>query len=431
MERKKHTTSVTKHIRSSRKDITILFTDIEDSTSYWASKGDVEGRLMVDRHNRLLFPVIRYFKGKLIKTMGDAIMASFRKPENAVLAAIAMQQRLRIERRRDKSFDIRIRIGIHTGEAIIESRDVFGDAVNVASRIENKTPTGGIYISGGTAGALPDKGNGFPLKRRSSFKPKGKKGTVTLYRCNWSKYRDLTEKIRSENFIPLPKSQKIEFYVHLAMGSIFLFLFFTKILRFLLSDNEAFFLYMINPAEAFRFYPVVPALMFFPLVEFIIFLFRIKTIPLTAFRVAKGLFGASVLFLLFFIPIKVFDISMPDLWEEDLLRSKHLFVRITADDVNIRECPSKGCRVLMQADKGEIFLFNSIRKVGGIKYNKILIGLERYGWVPRVIPPRMGAERKRLSYTDKFRLQYKDLFALAAALTGFMWGYASFHIRPE
>ena len=80
------------HIRSSKKYVTILFTDIVDSTKYWDQFGDVQGRLMVDRHNRLLFPLVGKFKGRIIKTIGDSIMAAFAKPEDAIKAAVAMQQ---------------------------------------------------------------------------------------------------------------------------------------------------------------------------------------------------------------------------------------------------------------------------------------------------------------------------------------------------
>jgi len=51
--------SITRQIRSTRKQITILFTDIEDSTRYWDIRGDIDGRLMVDYHNRLIFPVMK------------------------------------------------------------------------------------------------------------------------------------------------------------------------------------------------------------------------------------------------------------------------------------------------------------------------------------------------------------------------------------
>ena len=67
-----------RHIRKSTKPVTILLTDIEGSTEYFEKHGDIEGRLMVDQHNRLVFPVIARFRGKIIKTTGDGVMASFR-----------------------------------------------------------------------------------------------------------------------------------------------------------------------------------------------------------------------------------------------------------------------------------------------------------------------------------------------------------------
>ena len=50
---------------------------------------------MIDQHNRVVFPIIRQFKGKIVKTIGDAVMASFHDPEQAVKAAIAVQQGLK------------------------------------------------------------------------------------------------------------------------------------------------------------------------------------------------------------------------------------------------------------------------------------------------------------------------------------------------
>jgi class 3 adenylate cyclase len=78
------TNSIVRQIHRSRRPVTILFTDIEDSTRYWDTYGDVKGRLMVDQHNRLTFPVVKRFGGRIIKTIGDAIMASFKDPEDAV-----------------------------------------------------------------------------------------------------------------------------------------------------------------------------------------------------------------------------------------------------------------------------------------------------------------------------------------------------------
>ncbi len=142
--------SISSHIDKSQKDVTILFTDIEDSTLYWHTHGDLAGRLMVDRHNRILFPIVKKFRGRIIKTIGDSIMAMFKRPKDALNAAIAMQQVLREEREKDPDFPIKIRIGIHTGKAIVEHNDVYGDIVNVAARVEGQSKGNGIALSSKT-----------------------------------------------------------------------------------------------------------------------------------------------------------------------------------------------------------------------------------------------------------------------------------------
>ena len=141
------TNSIIRQIHRSRKPVTILFTDIEDSTRYWDTHGDVKGRLMVDQHNRLTFPVVKRFGGKIIKTIGDAIMASFKDPDDAIKAAIGIQQVLHLMREKDRSFGLKVRIGLHTGHAIVEDNDVFGNVVNVAARVESKAKGNEILLS--------------------------------------------------------------------------------------------------------------------------------------------------------------------------------------------------------------------------------------------------------------------------------------------
>ena len=127
--------SIIRQIRRSRKPVTIPFTDVEGSTRYWDSLGDTRGRLMIDLHNRLIYPVIKRHRGRIVKTIGDSIMASFKSPENAMRASIGIQQILDRRRKEDKRFRLKVRIGIHTGKALVEHKDIFGDMVNVAARV--------------------------------------------------------------------------------------------------------------------------------------------------------------------------------------------------------------------------------------------------------------------------------------------------------
>ena len=99
--------SISRQIRRSRRPITILFTDVEGSTRYWDHHGDVNGRLMIDQHNRLVSSVIERYYGKIIKHIGDSIMASFNTPASALKASIGIQQILEKQRNEDESFRVK------------------------------------------------------------------------------------------------------------------------------------------------------------------------------------------------------------------------------------------------------------------------------------------------------------------------------------
>src|SRR5678815_117138 len=98
-----------------RTEVTILFSDIKGSTAYFERKGDVEGLAMIQYHNTLLFPVIENAGGRVVKTIGDSIMACFKDPGEAVRAAVEMQRVLNSDRA-DKSAEdehIHIRVALH------------------------------------------------------------------------------------------------------------------------------------------------------------------------------------------------------------------------------------------------------------------------------------------------------------------------------
>src|SRR5215831_6205538 len=90
-----------------RTPITVLFSDIKGSTAYAEKKGDVEYMAMLSRHNNILFPVIEREGGRIVKTLGDAILAYFQDPVAAVRAAAGMQRVLVDDRKeRDEANQI-------------------------------------------------------------------------------------------------------------------------------------------------------------------------------------------------------------------------------------------------------------------------------------------------------------------------------------
>ena len=173
--------SVSRQIRRSRKPVTILFTDVEDSTAYWDEYGDLDGRLMIDLHNRLISPVIKRYRGKIVKHIGDSIMASFKLPRNALNASIAIQQILDKRRNEDAAFRLKVRIGIHAGKALVEGDDIFGDAVNLASRVQSLAKGNEIYVSSSTASLF--KNEDFALTKVGNFLLKGKQTEIAIYKC--------------------------------------------------------------------------------------------------------------------------------------------------------------------------------------------------------------------------------------------------------
>jgi class 3 adenylate cyclase/pimeloyl-ACP methyl ester carboxylesterase len=113
---------------------------------------EVDEAGVLDRHKRhrreLIDPTLEQFGGKIVKTTGDGLIAIFTSVQDAVRAALAIQAAMQArEGGNDESRCILYRIGINLGDVVFEDGDVFGDAVNVAARLEALARPGGICIA--------------------------------------------------------------------------------------------------------------------------------------------------------------------------------------------------------------------------------------------------------------------------------------------
>ena len=118
----------------------IMFTDIVGYTALMGSDEDLAFEVL--RKNREIHTkLISEFNGTLIKEMGDGMLVSFN------LASDAAQCAIEIQKRASEELKGQIRIGIHLGDITFEHEDVFGDGVNIASRLQSITDPGGIYLS--------------------------------------------------------------------------------------------------------------------------------------------------------------------------------------------------------------------------------------------------------------------------------------------
>src|ERR1051326_2365640 len=163
-----------------RMPMTILFSDIKGSTAYAEKKGDVEYMAMINRHNAILFPVVEAEGGRVVKTIGDAILAQFDEPAAAVKAAAGMQRALAEDRKGREEIDqIHIRIGVHYGLGLVKDNDVFGDVVNSAARVQRQAETEQILITDVLLNAAQSAG--FQCGKIGRPDHRGKDEPIDLY----------------------------------------------------------------------------------------------------------------------------------------------------------------------------------------------------------------------------------------------------------
>lgn len=422
------TNSIARYIRTARKQVTILFTDIEYSTLLWDVRGDIEGRLMVDKHNRLLFPVVRAYRGRVLKTIGDAIMASFRTPEDALKAAIGIQQALQRAREEDESFYLKVRIGMHTGMAIVEHNDVFGDVVNMASRIENEAAGDEILLSEATAENLKNKG--YFLVEEGTFVFKGKRAPMTVYRCEWQLAPDMIEAVRFESFLPVGTRQKIDLLIYALAGLFSLYFLYTHLARYVLADSEALALLVLNPQFVFDIHPLIPALFAALALGALVFLRRMRRVPLTLLRLLKGGYGFCVAFFLVYLPLMWAPAGAVPMLDTPLYRSEHLFVEVLQDRSPVFAAPDLRAEALRWVRKGNLMLLADQSARDDITWNRVRIDERGTGWIPETVPAREGVPETRFSLSKRFVLTLGDVLALAAGLVGFVWGALRFRVQP-
>ena len=123
-----------------------MFTDMVGYTSL--SQTDEDGTLrLLDEHRALLRPIISIHGGREVKTMGDAFLVEFASALEAVRCALEIQSKVSERNVQRHAQKLQLRIGIHVGEVTHSGDDVFGDAVNIAARIEPLADPGGTCIS--------------------------------------------------------------------------------------------------------------------------------------------------------------------------------------------------------------------------------------------------------------------------------------------
>jgi class 3 adenylate cyclase len=133
------------------KDLTLLFTDLKGSTAMYDRIGDLKAFSLVQQHFERLTKSIQSNNGAVVKTIGDAVMASFDKPADAVKAAASMLKEIEEFNIEQGSTEIILKIGIHQGASIAvtlnDRLDYFGQSVNIAARVQGLAGAEEIYLT--------------------------------------------------------------------------------------------------------------------------------------------------------------------------------------------------------------------------------------------------------------------------------------------
>jgi class 3 adenylate cyclase len=163
--------------------LTILFTDIEDSTPTTLRLGDAGAQELVREHNAIVRDALRSHDGDEIKHTGDGIMASFASASHAVECAIDIQRAL-MRRNEEAASPLRVRIGLNAGEPVLEDRDLFGTAVQLAKRVCDAGEPDTILVTNVIRELCA--GKGFMFRGRGAADLKGFDEPVRLFEVRWA-----------------------------------------------------------------------------------------------------------------------------------------------------------------------------------------------------------------------------------------------------
>jgi len=166
-------TGVRRPVVSDRVLATVLFTDIVGSTERAAQLGDAGWRALLERHDELVREQVERHRGRLVKSLGDGMLATFDGPSRAISSALAIRDGAR-------ELDLDIRAGLHTGECeLLADDDIGGLAVHIGARISSLAAPGEVLVSSTVRDLIV--GSGQTLTDRGDHELKGIPGAWRIF----------------------------------------------------------------------------------------------------------------------------------------------------------------------------------------------------------------------------------------------------------
>ena len=177
---------------ATQRHLCVLFADVSGSTRLYEKLGDAEALRAIGSCLQRMERAVLAYRGRVIKTIGDEIMAVFDTAEAGMLAASDMQQGID-DLPPVAGTKMAIRVGFHFGPAIDDNKDIFGDTVNVAARMAGLAKAGQIVTTESCISLLPE------LLRQSTrdidaLTVKGKEIDIRVHEVLWQENAELTMK---------------------------------------------------------------------------------------------------------------------------------------------------------------------------------------------------------------------------------------------
>jgi len=164
--------------------VTILFTDMEGSTSLTQRLGDAAAQELLRTHNAIIRDALKAHGGSEIKHTGDGVMASFPSASRALECAVAIQQAFAARNESEADTPLRVRIGLNAGEPVAEEADLFGAAVQLTARVCARAGPGQI-LAANVVRELA-MGKGFLFSDQGDVELRGFEDPVRLYEVRWA-----------------------------------------------------------------------------------------------------------------------------------------------------------------------------------------------------------------------------------------------------
>ncbi|MEE9280556.1 MAG: adenylate/guanylate cyclase domain-containing protein, partial [Myxococcota bacterium] len=164
--------------------VTLMFSDMENYTGLLERLGDLAAHQLVQAHNAIVREQTKAHGGHEVELRGDGFLLAFASARQAVLCAIALQRAL-LARNEADSEPIRIRIGLHTGEAIKDADKFFGKSVVQAFRVADLAQGGEILVSSFTKNLVQRAGD-LAFDEGREVQLKGLEGTHRVFGVRWA-----------------------------------------------------------------------------------------------------------------------------------------------------------------------------------------------------------------------------------------------------